>query len=119
MEQQPSPIQPLAGEVWDAFLDPTLGREQSGRRPVLVISNDWFNTREGQVIIAVPITGTEARVRYQIEIPAGEGGVIKPSTILPEQIRALDISRFRKRRGQVSPEVLDHSRKMVRMLISD
>lgn len=119
MEKETSSVTPMAGEIWDVFLDPTLGRGQSGRRPVLVISNNWFNTREGQVIISVPITSTEARVRYQIGIPEGEGGVTRDSTILPEQIRALDTSRFKKRRGQVRPEVLERVRSMVLMLIND
>lgn len=119
MVDQSSQDAPMAGEVWDAVLDPIRGREQAGYRPVLVISNDNFNTRVRSLVIATPITGTEARVRYQIEIPSGEGGVVKNSTILPEQIRAMDVSRLRKRRGQVKPETLDRVRKMVFALLSD
>lgn len=109
----------MAGEIWDAILDPTRGREQAGYRPVLVISNDWFNTLDRSLVITAPITGTEARVRYQIEIEAGEGGVKKDSTILPEQIRAMDVSRLRKRRGQVTPETLNQVRRMVFELLTD
>lgn len=119
MEDPSSESIPMAGEIWDAVLDPIRGREQAGYRPVLVISNDNFNTRVGSLVIATPITGTEARIRYQIEIPAGEGGVIKNSTILPEQIRAMDVSRLKKRRGQVRPETLARVREMVFTLLSD
>lgn len=110
---------PLAGEVWDAILDPIRGREQAGYRPVLILSNDWFNSLNGSLAIAVPITGTAARVRYQIEIDVGEGGVKKKSTILPEQIRAVDISRLKKRRGSLSPARLDQVRQMVFTLLTD
>lgn len=119
MKFSPESVAPLAGEIWDAVLDPTHGREQAGYRPVLVISNDQFNSRQGSLVIAAPITGTEARVRYQIEIQAGEGGVSKNSTILPEQVRAIDVSRLKKRRGQVRPETLEQVRRMVIALLTD
>lgn len=35
--------QPLRGEIWLATLDPTVGREQAGTRPTLIISDDLFN----------------------------------------------------------------------------
>lgn len=119
MESNPTQEVPLAGEIWDAILDPIRGREQAGYRPVLILSNDWFNSMNGSIVIAVPITGTEARVRYQIEIESGEGGVGKRSTILPEQIRAMDISRLRKRRGKLSPDRLAEVRRMVLVLLTD
>ncbi|MCO5224467.1 MAG: type II toxin-antitoxin system PemK/MazF family toxin [Thermomicrobiales bacterium] len=116
MDTKPTP---LAGEVWDAFLDPIHGREQAGRRPVLVVSNDWFNSLERSLVIVVPITGTEARVRYQIEIDAGEGGLNKDSTILPEHVRSVDVSRLKRRRGRVAAETLLRARQMVVTLLTD
>ncbi len=40
----------LRGDIYWADLDPTLGHEQAGRRPVLVLSQDIFNERSGTVI---------------------------------------------------------------------
>jgi mRNA interferase MazF len=40
----------LRGEIWWANLNPTRGREQSGTRPVLIISQDVFNRHSGTVI---------------------------------------------------------------------
>jgi mRNA interferase MazF len=40
----------LRGEIWWANLNPTRGHEQSGTRPVLVISQDVFNRHSGTVI---------------------------------------------------------------------
>ncbi len=34
--------QPLRGEIWLVALDPTIGREQAGTRPALIISDDLF-----------------------------------------------------------------------------
>jgi mRNA interferase MazF len=50
----------LRGEVVWADLDPTLGREQGGRRPVVVISQDVFNERSGTVV-ALAITSQPQR----------------------------------------------------------
>lgn len=85
----------------------------------MVISGDWYNESRRGLILMVPITGTEPRVRYQIEIAAGEGGLTKSSTILPEQIRAIDISRLKKYRGVVSEETLAVARQMVAELLQD
>jgi mRNA interferase MazF len=46
----------LRGDILWADLDPVRGREQAGRRPVLVLSQDVFNERSGTVI-AVALSG--------------------------------------------------------------
>ena len=60
---KPQPIAPREGDVWDVQLSPTVGVDQSGIRPALVVSNDWFNETENYLIIIVPITGTIATSR--------------------------------------------------------
>jgi hypothetical protein len=61
------------GDIWWADLDPTQGREQAGRRPVLILSQDVFNDRSGTVI-AVAITSQEPtagfRSRWNYQRPA-------------------------------------------------
>jgi len=51
------------GEIWLVGLDPAVGHEQKGRRPVLIVSPDSFNTLT-RVPLVVPITthGNFARV---------------------------------------------------------
>lgn len=110
---------PKSGEIWNASLDPIRGVEQAGYRPVLVISNDWFNQLGTGLVLVAPITGTDRNLRYQVKIPAGEGGITKDSVVMCEQVRSLDISRFRKRRGITPPETLARVRDAVAMMISD
>jgi mRNA interferase ChpB len=43
------------GEIWMADLEPTRGREQRGRRPVLIVSRDRFNTIT-QLPVILPVT---------------------------------------------------------------
>ena len=46
---------PRRGDILDLSLDPTLGRELRGTRPVLVLSADAFNAASG-LLLVVPIT---------------------------------------------------------------
>ena len=46
--------QPLRGEIWLATLDPTVGREQAGTRPALIISDDLFNQSHAELVVVLP-----------------------------------------------------------------
>jgi mRNA interferase MazF len=53
----------LRGDIYWADLDPTLGHEQAGRRPVLVLSQEVFNERSGTVI-AVALTSQAQKAGF-------------------------------------------------------
>lgn len=56
--------------VWLDFSEgSTLGHEQMGRRPALVVSNDKFNYLNGGLVKVIPITTTSNQFPYLIEIP--------------------------------------------------
>ena len=96
------------GEVYDAFLDPTIGSEQAGRRPVIIVSRDAINDASS-VVIAVPCTTLQAGRRIypsQVVLRAGEGGLTVDSIALCEQVRALSKRRLQRRRGSLSPPAL-------------
>lgn len=90
--------------LW-ADLDPTAGREQAGRRPVLVISQDVFNERSGTVI-AMAITSQPQRAGFPLTVELMTGGLPKKSWIKVGQIRTLSIRGLGKRIGRVEPEEL-------------
>ncbi|MBA3275303.1 MAG: type II toxin-antitoxin system PemK/MazF family toxin [Chloroflexia bacterium] len=113
------PNEPRTGEVWDAQLSPTVGAEQSGVRPVLVISNEWFNRADNDLHVIVPITGTDRGLVYQHRIPGREGGLSKNSVIMCEQVRAVSPGRFVQRRGQVSASTLGEVRRLVTLCIEN
>jgi mRNA interferase MazF len=58
---------PKPGDIVWLNLDPTLGHEQKGRRPVLVISSREFNSLTNLAFIC-PITSTEKKYAYRISI---------------------------------------------------
>jgi len=96
------------GDLYSACLDPVVGSEQGGIRPVLVIQNDVGN-RYSPTVIVLAITGQVNKARLPTHVPvAAEGtGLQKDSVILAEQIRTLDKRRLRERIGTLKPEVMD------------
>lgn len=57
----------LRGEIRWANLNPTIGHEQSGIRPVLILSTEVFNQKSGTVI-AVAITSQESKAGYPLTL---------------------------------------------------
>ena len=70
----------LRGEIYWADLNPVRGREQAGRRPILILSNDLFNRRSGTVI-AMAITSQPQRAGFPLTFPLPPGKLPKPSWI--------------------------------------
>jgi len=101
------------GEVWDARLSPTLGGEQSGIRPVLIISNEWFNELRNDLHLIVPITGTDRGFTFHFKVHGREAGLSKNSVIMCDQVRAISQLRFLQKRGNVSENTLENVRKLV------
>lgn len=93
----------LRGEVRWADLDPTRGHEQSGRRPVLILSADVFNARSGTVI-AVALTTQAPRAGFPLTLKLDSARFPKPSWVKISQIRTLSVQRIGRRLGVVSPE---------------
>lgn len=95
----------LRGEIYWADLDPTQGHEQFGRRPVLVLSQEVFNTRSG-TIIAVALTSQEPRAGYPLTLELTGSGLPKRSWVKISQIRTLSVLRLGTKIGDVLPDEL-------------
>lgn len=113
----PSTPEPMVGEVWEVLFGSGVGREQQGIRPALVISNEDYNGIPHGLCTVVPMTGTQRGVASQLDIAPPEGGLTKPSVILCEQVRALSLLRFRRKRGEVSQDMLDQIQTVIGMFI--
>lgn len=95
----------LRGEIRWANLNPTVGREQSGERPVLILSQDVFNERSGTVI-AMALTSQEQRAGFPLTYEILKSRVPKRSWVKISQIRILSTERIGKKIGAVAPEEL-------------
>lgn len=95
----------LRGEIRWADLNPVQGKEQAGRRPVLVLSHDVFNERSGTVI-AVALTSAPQRAGFPLTLELQSKGLPKKSWVKMSQIRTLSVERIGGRLGMAGPEEL-------------
>ncbi len=93
----------MRGDIRWADLSPRRGREQAGRRPVLVLSHDVFNERSG-TIIAVAVTSQPQRAGFPLTLELTGGDLPKRSWVKISQIRTLAVERIGKRLSRASPE---------------
>lgn len=91
------------GDIYFANLDGTIGSEQGGSRPVVIIQNNKGNDHAPTVIVAAmtskhkPSLPTHVVVRENVKVT---------SLVLCEQIRTIDKSRLERKLGSVSEETL-------------
>lgn len=93
----------LMGEIRLADLNPARGREQSGLRPVLILSHDIFNERSGTVI-AVAITSQPQKAGFPLTLELKTDNLPKQSWVKIGQIRTLSVERIGKLMGKASQE---------------
>jgi mRNA interferase MazF len=98
------------GEVYWADLIPRSGSEQTGRRPVVVVSHDGFNQTPGWMsIIIVPISTSSSQAKRGptvVGLPAGAGGLSKASVAVCHQVTTLDRAKLTKRIGELAEELV-------------
>jgi mRNA interferase MazF len=101
---------PNAGDIIWVDLNPTVGHEQAGRRPALVLSRSDYNDRSGLCLVC-PLTN-EAK-GYPFEVPMPDNGVV-----LVDHVKSIDW-RFRKTqaKGIAPTEVLAKVRVLLGTLL--
>lgn len=95
------------GDIYYADLNPAVGSEQGGIRPVLVVQNDVGNCYSPTIIIAVLTSKSKKKLPTHISIHSGEGNIAMDSTVLLEQLRTIDKFRLQKYVGSISGETMD------------
>ena len=108
---------PRRGEIWLANLNPTRGREQTGRWPVLILSVDFFNAGPADLVVVVPITSTLRDIPLQVNIRKGDGGIRNDSAVLCEAIRSISKDRLISRWGLLSQGAVTEVEDRLRILL--
>ena len=98
------------GDVYWADLVPRSGSEQTGRRPVILVSHDGFNqTPAWKSIIIVPISTSASQGKRGptvVELPGGSAGLPKASVAVCHQVTTLDRAKLTRRLGTLPPGAL-------------
>ncbi|AEE90683.1 endoribonuclease toxin [Tepidanaerobacter acetatoxydans Re1] len=86
------------GDIFYADLNPVVGSEQGGIRPVLVVQNDVGNKYSPTVIIAAITSQIDkAKLPTHVELQSKDYGLEKDSVILLEQLRTIDKRRLKEK----------------------
>ena len=100
----------LRGEIYWADLTPRSGSEQKGKRPVLIISHNGFNTTPNwRSVIVVPISTSKEQTRRGhtvVLLSEQVGGLKKESVILCHQITTLDRTKLSQKIGVLPNKIL-------------
>ncbi|CAA6820813.1 MAG: Programmed cell death toxin YdcE [uncultured Sulfurovum sp.] len=91
----------LRGEVRWAELNPTVGREQRGLRPVLILSDNTFNKYSG-TIIAVALTSQKQKAEFPLTLKLDSKNLPKESWVKISQIRTLSTKRIGDKIAEVT-----------------
>ena len=95
----------LRGNIYWADLNPVIGSEQGGLRPVLILSHNVFNERSGTVI-AVALTSQPQRAAFPLTLELESPKLPKKSWVKISQLRTLSIKRIGKMIAKLSEEEL-------------
>lgn len=103
------------GQIYMADLNPVIGSEQGGIRPVVIIQNDRGNYFSPTVIVAA-ITG-QVKKELPTHTKIKTTGLPKESTALLEQIRIVDKTRLLEKIGEVSVDEMNRITEALRVSI--
>ncbi len=94
------------GDIYLVTLDPTKGREQRGRRPVLIVSPAPFNEATGAPVVLPITTGGSFARRPGFAVPIA--GTKTIGVVRCDQPRVLDIqARGGRKADTLPPEIMD------------
>jgi mRNA interferase MazF len=107
-------VRPQRWDVWFGDLDPTVGNEQAGDRPLVVVSADFHLRMFLTLVTILPLTTRERPgLLHRVPVtPLGKGGYV-----ITEQIRTISRDRLRRHLGVLTvDEVRDVKAVLARMI---
>lgn len=104
------------GDIFLANLNPVIGSEQGGTRPVLVIQNDLGNKYSPTTIVAA-ITSRirKAKLPTHVEIDGAKHHMDRDSVVLLEQLRTVDKLRLKERVARLDDESMERVNQAIRI----
>lgn len=106
------------GEIWYVELAPVIGSEQSGFRPVVIISGNLMNTY-APVLICCPLTTRLKNYKGNIVLlPDNENGLKQKSEILTFQVRSISKQRLVEKIGKVPALITENIKESLNELLT-
>lgn len=92
------------GDIFFANLNPVIGSEQGGVRPVLIVQNDKGNRFSRTTVVAPISSSVKKRLPTHVLLPAAAYKFKKDGVVLVEQIRTIDKRRLKNRIGKLDAD---------------
>lgn len=93
----------LRGDIYYADMEPHIGSEQGGTRPVVVLQNDVGNRYAPTLIVATVTSHTEKKKYQPTHVLIEQNPAFsRPSVVLLEQIFTIDKERIKSFMGMTS-----------------
>ena len=106
------------GEIWYADLEPVKGSEQSGKRPVVIISGPSMNIAL-EIIIVCPLTSVIKHIKGCIVVKKNEkNNLKKDSEVLVLQIRTVSKQRLSKKIGELTKDQVEQIKQGVNLYLN-
>jgi len=98
------------GDVVWVKPDPSIGREQAGRRPAIVVASADYLATVDSLVIVVPLTAVDRGWPNHVSVNTLE----KPSWAMTEQVRTVSRERILSNAGRVDASTLASVRDWIR-----
>ncbi len=106
------------GEIWLVDFGEPIGREQSGRRPAVVVSDDELNDGPSGLVIVIPITSTRRGLPSHIELDPADTGLVDVSYAKCEDIKSVSEQRLITRLGVAPTPAIFAIERVLRFLLT-
>jgi mRNA interferase MazF len=110
-------VSPRRSEIWLVDFGEPIGREQSGRRPAVVVSADLLNESRAGIIVVVPITTAYRELPSHIEIDQASSGLDEVSYAKCEDVKSISEQRLISLLGTASDDVMFQAARALRFLL--
>lgn len=108
---------PRRGEVWLVDFGEPIGREQSGRRPAVIMSADALNDSRAGIVIVVPCTTARRGLPSHIELDPAVSGLDEVSYAKCEDIKSISEERLIARLGAAPLDAMFDMNRAIRFLL--
>ncbi len=108
---------PRRGEIWLLDLGEPIGRELTGRRPAVVVSDDDLNDGPSGLVIVVPMTSARRGLPSHIELDDPGTGLDEVSYAKCEDVKSISDRRLIGRLGASPPAALFEMERVLRYLL--
>lgn len=106
------------GEIWLIDFGEPIGREQSGRRPAVVVSDDEVNDGPSGLVIVIPITSSRRGLPSHIELDDPATGLDEVSYAKCEDVKSVSTEHLIARLGAAPAPAMFAVERALRFLLA-